>query len=397
MAGIFAALIFSCVFKLQGRKTMISGFCFYTLGLLAVIVPYFWYLSVTHSLSPYFESVYTVVTNMQNIINPHVVSEYPHNFPEALRAMLTPTSKNFRHMSPSYFYLALLIYLIYRTQKKRLTTTDINIVCVGVYGFVMYNAAFRSIWASQFEMALQPEKILFFFILEEALFYLDGKKEKFRVDIEAAAQTFIPRLKVYFISFLFVGFVISSLGYSIDRYNKRFFAFKYLRNVIMRKDTKEIMPLGKVPSRALAIERAKGMVVPLEQANELEAIDNFFRKTTTVQETVLMYPELGTYSFLIDRPFLGRFPISTFSWFNDKWYEEFVLEFKKAKPRYIVLQKKFPPNWNEVYLALEANRKKYEEVMNLIDANYVLKTITPQSHIYEIKSAPEARVSKKVK
>ena len=47
----------------------------------------------------------------------------------------------------------------------------VSLISVAVYGLILYIASFRAIWGHHFEMALQPEKILLFFILEETYLY----------------------------------------------------------------------------------------------------------------------------------------------------------------------------------------------------------------------------------
>jgi len=376
MAGVLAAFLFSWIFGIQKKRKILRAFFCFVAGAALVKIPYLIYLIATHSFFPYLESVYAVIVHKDVVIDPHIVSPIPSNPLQALLAMLNVTGKNFRHMTPSYLYLILLFYFVYRRRQAKLEKTDLSIVAIAGYGLVMYNTAFRNIWAAQFEMALQPEKILFFFMLERGYLFLTARKPLLSQDV------LMGRLKKWGINVLIFGLITSSIGYSFDRYNKRFFAFQYARNWFMGKETESLKPLAKVPTRPLMIARAKGMVVPIEQADELEAIVDFFDKNTAPSEAVFMYPELGTYSFLIDRPFVGRFPISTFSWFNDRWYDDLMADFIKIKPRFVVMPKEFPVNWKEVYLAREANRKKYDGFIKIIESEYALKTQTLQSYIY---------------
>ena len=48
---------------------------------------------------------------------------------------------------------------------------------IAVYGLMLYAAGFRKIEFEHFEMALQPEKILLFFMLEEAYLRLWEKRK----------------------------------------------------------------------------------------------------------------------------------------------------------------------------------------------------------------------------
>lgn len=372
--GAFAALAISFVLKLQDRGLLVKGFGMYLAGIALITVPYGLYLAVNSALIPYLDATFTIVTNMQNVIDPHLVSIYPRNFSEAFAAMTNPVHTNFKHMTPSYLYIFILGYLIFRYRNSKLSREDLILICLGIYGFIMYNTGFRGIWAAQFEMALQPEKILLFFFWEMLLLFV--------VDLACQKRAqFSICLRNVFI-FVLVG---SSIGYAIQRYNHRFFVFKFVRDKIMGKDTAYLRPLADVESRPLNVERAKGIVVPVEQADELEQIQEFIRTHVAKDELLFTYPELGTYNFLVDRRFYGRFPLATFAWFNDRWHIELLEQLNRAKPRYVILEKKIPQYWKDIYLGLEPNRKKFQEMMDFIYSHYVLIHETPRSGIYQLK------------
>ena len=146
-----------------------------------------------------------------------------------------------------------------------------------------------------------------------------------------------------------------------------------------------LAPLKDTESREPKLGRVRGMVIPNVQADELEAVSDFIAQNTTNDEIVFTYPELGTYSFLIDRPFLGRFPIATFSWFHPRWHKELMIDLQEKKPRFIIVQKEFSSQWKMVYLTPSENRTKYEAVLKFIYAHYRLKLTAPKSYIYELK------------
>ena len=87
-------------------------------------------------------------------------------------------------LSPSFFAISL-----YETVFPWLYILQISayallysLICIAVYGIILYAAAFRKVEGHHFEMALQPEKLLLFFIIEEAFLFfrrkesLQGKK-----------------------------------------------------------------------------------------------------------------------------------------------------------------------------------------------------------------------------
>ena len=374
MMGILFACCFSYIFKIHDRTLLLRSVAFYMLGVTIIAGPYVLYLAANQAFGPYIESVRAVVSNMQNVFNPHLVSEYPSNFKEALMAMANPVHTNFKHMTPSYLYIAILIYLIIRFKNKTFSKTDVFILCLSIYGFIMYNTGFRGIWAAQFEMALQPEKIILFFLFELMLFQI-------------LPQWRLLQNKKWLMSVICGLFVIGSIGYSIQRYNHRFFAFKFLCHIAQGKDPELLKPGHDGKSRPLTIERASGMIVPLEQAQELEEVEVFVKKNVPPVEVIFTYPELGAYNFLVNRRYLGRFPMATFAWFNDHWHAELMNDLEQSKVKYIILQKQMPDYWKAVYLGVESNRKMYKDVMDFIAAHYTVAQETKSSYIYKLKDS----------
>jgi len=321
--GILAALIVSKVFCIQDTKLIIKSLFMYFSGLAVIVIPFSIYLAGQSALIPYMDSVWTIVTRMQKVIDPHFVSVYPSNLFEAIAAMINPDHTNFKHMTPSYLYIFILVYLCIRWRKKLLCNTDLIVLCLGVYGFIMYNTGFRGIWASQFEMALQPEKILLFFLLEVFLFKaIEQRAELISIFKQNVTLKWYARKKwkLYLANgFMFI-LLFSSVGYSIQRYNHRFFTFKFIRDKVVGKDTDYLKPLSNEDSRPLDFQRARGINVPILQADELEAVHTFVERHVAISEELYTYPELGIYNFFVDRRFFGKYPISTFTWFNDRWH-----------------------------------------------------------------------------
>lgn len=192
--------------------------------------------------------------------------------------------------------------------------------------------------------------------------------------------------KVYLINFCIIALLTSSIGYAFQRYNRRFYAFKFVKYVLMGKDTQELKPLYGVPTERLNLERIKGMVVPKWQAQELKQITDFINRNTKEDETVFMYPEQGAYHFITNRPFVGRFPMATFSWFHDSWHKEFFTELQNTKPRYAILVRDPGSTFPDVYFKVPQNKEKYDEIMSFIHQNYKLAGETKNMLIYRLNA-----------
>ena len=387
--GVLVALTASIILNIQDKKLIFRSLGHYFVGLSIIVIPYGLYLAWNAALIPYIDSVLTIVTRMQKVIDPHFVSVYPSNFFEALVAMTNPVHTNFKHMTPSYLYIFILVYLFLRLRKRSFSREDLMVICLGIYGFIMYNTGFRGIWAAQFEMALQPEKVLLFFLMEVLLLMAIERKSRLKIALSLKEPTpawyLRDRWKIYGINAFMIVFLCSSFGYSIQRYNNRFIALKIVHDKIMGKNTDYLKPLANEETRVIDLKRARSIIVPVQQANELEQINAYIKRYVGEDEELMTYPEMGTYNFLVDRRYFGKFPISTFTWFNDRWHEDYLEQLKLSKPRYVIVEKVIPQYWKDVYLAIEPNRQKFREVMDIISSGYEVESETVLSYIYKRK------------
>lgn len=383
--AVFLTAIMSNYLKLQKKEVIISMLSSFAMGVGIIIVPFMVYYAAVGALIPYLKTMLTVVLNMQNVIDPHYVSEYPQNFIEAFWAMINPAHTNFKHMTPSYCYLILCCYFVYRYRQSGLNRRDLFVFCLGIYGFIMYNTGFRGIWAAQFEMALQPSKLVLFFILEVVFLKGCEKKDFYQIASQSKGtlSVFGPvKWKVYVINFLIVGLICSSLGYGLARFKHRFYAFQYVGAWLTGKDTQALLKYKQEPVVPLTLERAKGILVPVDQAQELMAIDAFVNNNMASNEEYFVFPEMGTYFFLTNRPFVGRFAISTFAWFDKGWHQELLEDLKVQAPRYIFVEKNIGDYWKAVYLGPKPNQEKFQDYLDFIEQNYVQIDQTPLSLVY---------------
>jgi len=385
--SIMATCIFALCFSLYEKKIVLKMIRTYILGLALVLLPYAGYLFSTQSLVAFFDTIYSVI-NWQVGFSDHLFEDHPKNFIEIILAM-SPFNSNFKHLTPAYCYLFFIIYIAFRIKKNTLKARHLYIVAVAFYGLMMYIAAFRKIGAAQFEMALQPEKILLFFMLEETYLWLRDRKHKIGGMIQdqmLKSKRRINQLKTFGINFLILGFIMSSLGYSVMRYDRRFFSFQYVKNILLNRDVDTLIPMSDQKMERMNLERLKGMVVPSWQAQDFRQLTEFVNQNTEPDEPVFMFPELGFYSFIIDRPFVGRFPIATFSWVDEEWHRELLKDLTKTKPRFVILPKKLDPVFDKVFFKLRNNKDHYDETMHYIIQNYQMVNQTHSLFIYSLKN-----------
>ncbi|HOD12345.1 MAG TPA: hypothetical protein PKO44_04555 [Candidatus Omnitrophota bacterium] len=379
--AIIAAFIFAMAFKVLERKELMRPFGCYVLGGLTVIVPVAVYFYLSGALVPFLETSWAVATRLTKTF-----IDAPGNHPESpgqFFAALVPSSPYFKFMTPVYFYAAFLIYLFWRIRRKAFSDDIVGLVCLAVYGIILYIAAFRKIEGHHFEMALQPEKLLFFYLAQEIVLHLKAWKDTTqRSSVEIFGMTGSIRAAIAY-CFIFV-FIASSVGYSVARYNSRFPAFQLMRNFISGKH-KDLSPLAGQEKAVLDLDRAKGLVVPRWQEEEMRGVTDFLLRHSRPGERVFTFPELGDYNFLADRPFIGKFPIATFSWIQPSWSEELIKQLQDNSPRYIVMTKlghrTFPEVW---YFRNPENKEYFQRVTSYILAHYKAVQTFDSVEIYQL-------------
>ena len=114
-------------------------------------------------------------------------------------------------------------------------------------------------------------------------------------------------------------------------------------------------------------------------------MEAFIKNHVGKNEELLAYPELGAYNFFFDRRSFGGFPIATFTWFNDKWHDKYFAKLKIEKPHRVIVEKELSQRWKDVYLRFEPNQKKYSDIMDFIQSNYIVEKETKLSYIYKLK------------
>ncbi len=353
---------------LEGRtKKSLDGLGSYTGGIFLILFPYYSYLFVVKAFIPYLDATWTVVTRMTHVFNDRYLDIYPQNAWEMFLAIINPARPNFKHMTPVYLYFTTALYLLYCWEKNKFGKRHYALFVIALYGLMLYTTGFRKLGGSQFEMALQPEKILLFFLLEEFYFYLREKRHLF---LRFKRRDFGLYLKLFAIYFLFLGFFMSSVCYGFMRYHKRFFIVNYIEHRIWRIPLAVAFPFTKEGVRIDSLPTLKGIKVPHDQALELQSLQKILDATSKRQEKVFFFPELGAYYFVFDRDFVGRFPMVSLSWLKDGWTREEFEALKKEKPVIAVVPKKLRETFYKQYFKVPSNKKYYYLFRQYIENHY---------------------------
>ncbi|MCA9398217.1 MAG: hypothetical protein KC618_00595 [Candidatus Omnitrophica bacterium] len=356
------------------RKEHIQSMKVYISALVIPLSIYAVYLSLHQALIPYLENLYIVSTQMTKVFKVQLGSDVPDTLLSALVALFNPVGPHFKHMTPVYCYLFFVIYFVRRHQKKEGQKRLIFCIPLFFYGLTLYLLAFRNIEAAQFEMALQPEKLLLFFLLEQVFLYLRMWKQR-------QTTAYIRRLAI---NFLILALVMSSLGYAWTRYSRRFFTFQYAKAKIMGKDTALLNPLAGSSADILMLQRAGGVIVPSAQAEDIQKVQQYLGAQLHENESFVALGELASYHFLLDRPAVGRFSMSIFAWLSDDWHREYMAQLVKNKPKFVIQHRELPPWFESIYFQYPPNRIKFQQEQNFV-ARYYEKTLeTPSLEVYKL-------------
>jgi len=339
----------------------------FSIGFSMVAIPWLIYFYVNKALLPYFDTIIKVARDGTKVFDVPAVQGSPRNIKEFIAA-LSPFNHNIKYMQPFFLYLGVSIYFIWKFLKRRFNIRDLMVMCVTIYGIFMYYGAFRDIEGPQFKMALQPAIIVLYVFLENL--YIFSRNSR------VTEKTSFRKILIYFI---IVTIPVFSIVYPLRRYKKRFFIFKYAKEFFIEKKGRDIL-FPKASHSALELDRAKGIIVPDWQRDELIEVTQYIKENTTQDDILFTYPDVGAYNFLTDRPALGRFKTSMFSWMQVEWHRELMDDLRTKRPRHILHKKKYP----QIEPYLPRVKPYREEMYNYIRENYKIVKDIGNIEIYQL-------------
>lgn len=352
--SVAAALCLYGHFETKGIRGVLKDISVYMTGGLIASLPFLIYLFSQKAFIPYIQTTKVVLTGMTKIFDSSLCFNTPRNFREFLLA-LSPFNHNFKYTLPFLFYGCVCVYLWKRFIKNKISTADISIILVSIYGLLLYRGAFRDIEGPQYRMALQPLLLVMFFYLERIYGYAGSTKPSGRIK-KALAMLLIITIPLY------------SVLFSLSKYNKRFFIFKEIRSLVLNRKRLGISFTEPGPTM-LKASRAKGVIVPKLEAEEIDGVVDYISSRAESRDIVFTFPDLGVYNFLTDRHPLGRFHTAEFSFMDPAWFREFFSELENKKPRFVICARE--------YSSIAPFRSKVEGYLDKIDKylseNYEVK------------------------
>ncbi|MFC1620764.1 hypothetical protein ACFL2G_00530 [Candidatus Omnitrophota bacterium] len=363
--AIFAMLGFLGYFE-KDVKVFAKGLFTYALGSFLVFIPFLLYLLLNKAFLSYSSTLKVVLTGMTDVFDASLSFETPRNFKEFLFA-LSPLNHSFKYTLPFLFYLSIGVYQLRRILRKNFSIKDLSITPLFIYGVFLYQGSFRDIEGPQYRMALQPVLLIMFFYLERL--YVHVKNMKYANGFKKAVAFFFIIMVPFY-----------SVMFSLYKYNKRFFIFREIKSYVKDKRPLDIPYAGPEP-RAITSIRAKGVIVPMHQAEEIDGVVEYIISNTKRDDTVFTFPDMGTYNFLTDRPPLGKFYAAELSFFHPEWFEEMMTELRGKRPEFVICAK---------YLSrLEQFRPTVgayiDEVMEFLDNNYEIAREYDKVNVLKLK------------
>ena len=302
-------------------------------GIASIAAPFALYFLKKNALFIYLETAYIVASNHIKVWG---TGGMVINLRNAL-AFHNILTVDFKVAAVVFLYAFTAIYMIDRFRKNVLQWPDYGIICLSIYGLLMYKASFRAVLGPQFEMALQPALIVVLFfmsrlwgsikdILRNNRKIIPGKPNREKKPLILASLSIILILTSAYLIF----------SEKVSYRNVEEFIYYQRHKEYFMPLGRGFLPLNRVKFSVLTIERAKNMKMPSEYAQYVEGATKYISRVTRPDEKVFTFPDLALINFLADRPSLDRFGIAVFAWTWRPWQEELLNDLRRLKPRYIV-------------------------------------------------------------
>jgi hypothetical protein len=215
-------------------------------------------------------------------------------------------------------------------------------------------------------MSLQPDKIILFYLLGQLIGWAQQKLTKFK----------------WVATVLVAAVVLSSVIYSAGRFKTRFYKSSWVCQLIEGRDAQKKGLITGAMVTVIDLPRIRRMTIPIWQAQDLEQLTAFVDRHVPEHETVWIYPDLGSLYFILDRPWVGRFPMAILSWMDEGWFADYETALKRHPPRYAIFDKMKSFPFDRACCLVPANHIKHERIMQFLSDHYVIEAQTPTYFIY---------------
>ena len=369
LVAISFTFCFYVAFNFEKFKTFkLKGIVLFFVGISVILIPFVFYFVFKSAFLPYVNMLTAIAK-----YHLRLCAQGRINLWVSLRPSQVFTF-NFKYIFLILLYIYSIIYLIFSIFKKRLYWRDYCILCLSIYGMLMYKTAMRVIEGPQFQMALQPAIILGFIFLEDIFKQILILKQ--HITTKANLVSFITLIFIFILMACFA--IFSEKRFYRDL--KEWFWYQRHKDHMMPAYGAAV-PFSYLRLSSLKIDRAKGIIVPLQQAEDIEAVTRYITSITYPNEAIFTFPEHGIFNFFADRPVVGRFPIASLALINKEYQLELMQSLKEGKPRYVILGKRL----SNLAMAIDRKEELLPEITKFIKEHYVLLRSFHTIDIYSLK------------
>ncbi|MFH0839259.1 MAG: hypothetical protein V1893_03640 [Candidatus Omnitrophota bacterium] len=244
-----------------------------------------------------------------------------------------------------------------------------NIILVSVFGFFVLIFAIRQIHGMQFNIAAPCVVLIGCALWEKLFFYLFNIIKKRNV---------LPLLRI---AVFFINGAIALLAlFLIYYFSHPLASLRGAYDTMFRYE--ERLSVLAQESSVLSIERARGVLVPKKQAEELEFVVAFIKNNTSKDDTIFVFPHNGEYYFLTERACASRFTLATFAMISPEYEDEVIRDLMRKKPHYVIYVK-------DAYVLTHfnpiASEKRIPKVFNYIMEHYLPVENIHNTYILKLK------------
>lgn len=374
------------------NKSFAKNIFLYLTGFAIAASPFLIYLLTKGALSDYINICFIdlplkysrvfVEPQMAKLFFMSLFSNYQIPFPYN-------TSHFLYYLIAIFIYLVGIFYVILSsTVTHKLTRRNVILIFILLFGIPLLLSAFRQMIGEQLKLYSLPIVAVAIFLLERM--FILGKdnliiqRKKFNIKkliiailclvvIQDVLLVVLIKSKLYMhMKDIFVTYMTLK-----DDPRDRFYRFTYTS---MTPEEKYARISGDWQD--LDLVRAKGIIVPKEQATAISEAVEFIRKNTNHDDEIFVFPHEGEYYFLADRASITRFTPAIYACIDVDYQKQIVTDLNYKKPRYCIYVK-------DAYVFTDYNKILNEKRLNLVFSylkdNYFVKGQYGQTFILERK------------
>ena len=352
---------------------------YYITGILLIEIPFFLFLFSQGALSPYLKTTFYIMPKYHIQVWRQPIPPFPYEL--IGDPFLLLRSSAFKAYLPALIYLIVCFYLLYSFFKKRWNKEQVIISLLFVYGVLVYKVSFRAIITGpQFIVSLPPLILLMGIFFEKAFNVLI--RNSYAVNTMISRSKIILATLILFISATyFIGSPKKYYG-TLTRWikyqtYKRYYCATAIGPALFNEED-----FAKP-----RIERAGDIMVPKQQADDMEGVAAYLKNNTRKNEEVLAFPEDSFYNFLAERPAFSRFYVAGLAWTTPQWRAEILSELIKKPPKIILCSRRI----STLAWSIGRSTEILPLVVEFIHNNYHIVKKINDVIIYE-KNSPDGKL-----